>query len=163
VGGIRIGLVAAVALNGAIGLRGRLPWNFPSDLKRFRAITMGQAVVMGRKTWDSLGGPLPGRDCIVVASRSTTAPHMVRDPMEAAALARMLGNDRLYAIGGRSIFAWGLEHADELHLTEVDLSPEGDTWFPAWDRADWTETARERLPSEGEAPSGTYLRFERKR
>ncbi len=142
-----ITLVVAVAENGVIGDQGALPWRIPEDLRRFKALTMGKPVIMGRKTWDSLPKkPLPGRANIV----------MTRDTLfhaEGAEVAGSLGNalavagrespEEIMVIGGEAVFAAALPLASRIYLTEVACSPKGDAFMPALDRALWPETARD--------------------
>lgn len=139
----RISLVAAIARNGVIGRDNSLAWRLSSDLKRFKALTMGKPILMGRKTWDSIGRPLPGRRSLVITrDRSLTLPDVtiVHDWDEALAAA---GDDELMVVGGAEIYRLALPHADRLHLTEVDAAPEGDAYFPPFDRNLFRETLRE--------------------
>ncbi len=147
----RLALVVAVADNGVIGREGRLPWRLPSDLKQFRRLTMGKPLIMGRKTFQSIGKPLDGRDNIVVTRDPAFAAEGVlvaRSFEEAVALARTCaearGADEIAVIGGAQIYAAALPAADRIYLTQVHGAFEGDTVFPALDRAAWQETARER-------------------
>lgn len=139
----RVSLVAAVALNGVIGRDNDLVWRISSDLKRFKALTMGKPILMGRKTWDSIGRLLPGRRSLVLTrDRALTLPDVtvVHDWDEALAAA---GGDELMVVGGAEIYRLALPHADRLHLTEVDAAPEGDAYFPPFDRTAFRETLRE--------------------
>ncbi len=139
----RITLIAAIARNGVIGRDNELIWRLSSDLKRFKALTMGKPILMGRKTWDSIGRPLPGRRSLVITrDRALTIPDVtvVHDWNEALAAA---GSDELMVVGGAEIYALALPHADRLHLTEVDAAPDGDAVFPPFDRAAFLETFRE--------------------
>jgi dihydrofolate reductase len=145
-----ISLIAAVARNGVIGHGNTIEWRLPTDQKRFRALTMGKPLVMGRKTYDSIGRPLPGRQTIVVTRTSQfSAPgaHVVADLEAALALADSLaeGSAREIMIaGGGEIYAQTIARADRLFITEVDLEPPGHAMFPAIDPAIWRETSRER-------------------
>jgi dihydrofolate reductase len=150
---MHITLIVAVAKNGVIGKSGGLPWRLSSDLKTFRRLTMGKPLVMGRRTFQSLGKPLDGRDNIVVTrDRSFRADgaDIVPDLDAALILARRYGAQRhvgeIMVIGGGDIYAQVLPIATRLYWTEVDAEPEGDTWFPAFDRAAWREVAREDIP-----------------
>jgi len=135
-------LIAALGRNRVIGVSGDLPWRLPDDLKRFKALTLGQTLLMGRKTWTSLGRPLPGRDNRVLsrAPRFAAEGARVFDRLEAA-LACPQG-EAVWVIGGGELYAALLPRATRLYLTEVDAAPEGDTWFPALDPAQWHEVAR---------------------
>lgn len=149
----RITIVVARALNGVIGRDGTLPWRIPADLKRFKALTMGSAMVMGRRTFDSLPGLLPGRRHIVLTrdrSWSADGAEVVHSADEALALA---GQDRVSVIGGAEIFAMFLPLADRIELTEVLDEVEGDTIMPdPRDGERWREVqAEEYPPADGRA------------
>ena len=144
----RVALIAAVAANGTIGLDNRLPWRLPEDLRRFKALTLGHPVVMGRRTWDSIGRPLPGRTNIVV-TRSTrfAAPgaliaHTLDEALAAAAAA-----DEVFVIGGGDLYRAALPLAHRLLLTEIRRDFAGDAFFPAFDRAAFRETSRQPQPA----------------
>ena len=142
--GPRVYLVAAVAANGVIGNGGRLPWQLPEDLKHFKRLTLGHPVIMGRRTWESLGKPLPGRDNIVVTGQPGygAAGAAVARSLEAA-LALCAGEPVAFVIGGSQLFAESLPVAAGLVLTEIHRDFPGDTWFPEYDRSKWRETQRE--------------------
>jgi dihydrofolate reductase len=141
----RVYLVAAVAANGIIGANGQLPWRLPEDLKHFKRLTMGHPIVMGRKTWESLKGPLPGRDNIVVTRNSGyDAPGAAVASSLESALALCLDEPVVFVIGGAGLFAESLPIAAGLVMTEIERDFEGDTWFPDYDRSRWKETQRER-------------------
>jgi dihydrofolate reductase len=157
--GPRIVMVAAVAENGVIGQGGDMPWHLPEDLKHFREVTRGHTVIMGRVTFESIGKPLPHRTNIVVTRDREWSPEgvMVADSFEAAlARARAVhaetGADIVIG-GGTQIYAQALPHATHQILTEVHASPEGDTRYPDFDRAEWVETRRE----DGDAVSWVWL------
>ncbi len=143
-----LALVVAVARNGAIGRGGGLPWRVPEDLKRFKAVTMGHAVVMGRKTHESIGKPLPGRRNIVVTRRAGARFEGCEvAPTLEAALALARATDPLpMVIGGAQLYAEALPRATRLYLTELDRDVEADTFFPALDRREWREVEREAGP-----------------
>ena len=144
---MKLSIVAAVARSGVIGRDGGLPWRLPEDLARFRELTSGHAVVMGRRTWESLPvrfRPLPGRRNVVV----TGNPSWREDGAERAAsledaFALLAAEEKVFVIGGGALFAEALPLADELHLTEIDLDVAGDTFFPEWDRDAFQEISRE--------------------
>lgn len=144
--GPKVYLVAAVAANGVIGRQGRLPWHIPEDLKRFKALTLGHPVIMGRKTWESLNGrPLPGRDNIVVTrTAGYAAPGAAVASSLDAALALCAGESVVFVIGGEQLFAESLPAAAGLVLTEIHRHYEGDASFPKYDRSRWRESQRER-------------------
>jgi dihydrofolate reductase len=145
-----LSLVAARARNGVIGRGGALPWRLSSDLKRFKALTMGKPTLMGRKTYDSIGKALPGRPAIVLTRdvRFRPADALVHTRLDAAlaaawALAEAEGADEVAVIGGGEIYAATLPFADRLHLTEVEADLEGDAHFPQFDATLFVETARD--------------------
>lgn len=143
-GGPRIYLIAAVASNGVIGANGKLPWHLPEDLKHFKRLTLGHPVIMGRRTWNSLGSALPGRENIVVSrSAGYHAPGATVATSLGAALALCAGEPVAFVIGGHRLFVESLPLAAGLVLTEIHHNYEGDTWFPKLDRSQWRETQRE--------------------
>ena len=140
----RIYLVAAVAANGIIGAGGRLPWRLPEDLKHFKHLTMGHPVIMGRRTWESLGGPLPGRENIVVSTRrGYEAPGAAVASSLDAALALCADEPVAFVIGGARLFEAALPLASGLVMTEIKRDYAGDTRFPEYDRSQWRESQRE--------------------
>jgi dihydrofolate reductase len=137
-------LVAAVTPDGGIGYCGRLLVRLPEDLRRFKRLTLGSPVVMGRKTWESIGRPLPGRTNIVITrDPAWRAEGAVPVPAFEAALALAGRADRLFVIGGAEVYALALPFARELELTEIDAELPADTFFPSWNRADFRQTWRE--------------------
>lgn len=140
----RVSLIAAVARNGVIGLDGAMPWHLPEELAHFKATTMGHALVMGRRTFDSIGRALPGRRTVVV-TRDPTWHHPGVETAHSFAEAISLAGpaDEVFVAGGAQVYAEALPFAHRLVLTEVDAEPEGDTWFPAWSRDEWLEVTRE--------------------
>lgn len=142
--GPRVYLVAAVAANGTIGAAGKLPWHIPEELKHFKRLTLGHPVIMGRRTWESLKGPLPQRENIVVTrTPGYAAPGAAVASSLAAALALCAGEPVAFVIGGARLFAEAMPLAAGMVLTEIKRDYEGDTRFPAWDRAQWRESQRE--------------------
>ncbi len=143
--GPKVYLVAAVAANGVIGRDGRLPWHLPEDLKHFKRLTLGHPVIMGRKTWESLSGPLPGRDNIVVTrTAGYEAPGAAVASSLEAALVLCAGEPVVFVTGGEGLFAEAMPVASGLVLTEIHRDFEGDTRFPHFDRSRWRESQRER-------------------
>lgn len=139
-----LAIIAAVARNGVIGVGGGLPWRLPADLKRFRALTEGHTVIMGRRTWQSLGRPLVMRQNIVVSRRDgLTAEGALVVPSLADALAAVALPAPAFCIGGGELYREALRIADTIHLTEIDHDFEGDTAFPQFDRSEWEEIERE--------------------
>lgn len=153
-----IAFVLARATNGVIGADGTLPWHIPADLKRFKALTSGKPMIMGRKTFESFPAPLPGRRHIVLTrdlAWSAPGAEVVHTPEAALALAGAEAN----VIGGAEIFALMLDRADRIELTEVHASPSGDAVVPAF--TGWRETMREDHPADGDRPAFSYVTLER--
>ena len=150
--GAPVAIIAAVARNGVIGAHNSLVWRLSSDLKRFRLLTLGKPVIMGRKTWDSIGQPLPGR-AIVVVTRSAdfAATDILSAPSLDAALttaqqsAASSGASEIIIAGGGEIYRQSIDLAERLYITEVALTPVGDVFFPRIDPGQWRETAREKM------------------
>jgi dihydrofolate reductase len=137
---MRRSLVVAVARNGVIGRDNALPWRLPADLAHFKKVTMGHPIVMGRRTYESIGKPLPGRKNIVIThNRAYEAPGCVVVGSLDEAWAASAGADEVCIIGGTTLFAETLPIADVIHLTEVEADVEGDTYFPRFDRGDWNQ------------------------
>jgi dihydrofolate reductase len=157
----RVALVVAVSRNGVIGRDGALPWHISSELKRFKAITMGKPIIMGRKTWDSLPRkPLSGRLNIVITRQpefSADGATVVSSPEDALAAAK--GAEEIAVIGGAEIYAMFFPRASRLYLTEVDLVVEGDAKFPSFDKALWKEVSKESHSPEGGDTAGYTLRI----
>ena len=155
-------LVVARADNGIIGRDGKLPWHIPADLKHFKAVTGGAPMIMGRKTFDSLPGLLPGRRHIVLTrdrSWQAKGAEVAHSPAEALELA---GGERAAVIGGAEIFELLLPFAAAFELTEVHVDAEGDTLMPPPDPAAWEEVSRERHPAESGRPAFSFVRLERR-
>jgi dihydrofolate reductase len=139
-----ISLVVAVSTNNVIGVDGELPWRLSDDLKRFKAVTMGKPIVMGRKTYESIGRPLPGRKNIVITRQADFTAEgcdIVKSTAEAVAAAE--GADEIMVIGGSQIYAAFLPLAERVYLTRVHTEVEGDAFFPPLDEAEWRESASE--------------------
>jgi dihydrofolate reductase len=162
--------VAAVARNGVIGAKERTPWRLKSDLARFRELTWGKPLLMGRRTFESIGRPLPGRETVALSRDPQFRPegaHHARSLEEALSLASRLAESmrspEIVIAGGAQIYSAFLPQADVIHLTEVALTIAGDALFPALDAAQWRETASETPPRTAEDEADfRYLRLERK-
>ena len=137
-------LVAAMGRNRVIGLDGDMPWHFSEDLKHFKRTTMGGVMIMGRKTFDSIGRPLPGRRTIVI-TRSADWSHDGVEVVHSLDQALTVAGSEapVFVVGGGEIYAQSLPLATRLVLTEIDDAPDGDTFFPEWSREEWVETSRE--------------------
>jgi dihydrofolate reductase len=159
----RLNLIAALARNRVIGIDNRLPWRLPEDLAHFKAVTMGCPVVMGRKTFESLKSPLPGRTNIVVTRNADYRPAGVLavDSIPAA-LAACADAAEVFVIGGAEIYRQALPLVARLFLTEVDVEADGDAWFPAFDPAQFREVSREvRQGEKGDALRFAFVVYER--
>jgi len=159
----RISVIAALARNRVIGIENRLPWRLPEDLAHFKALTLNHPIIMGRKTFESLGRPLPGRTNIVI----TRNPDYCQDgclvaASIAAALALCQDADEVFFIGGAELYAQAIPLADRLYLTEVDLDAEGDACFPDYDRGAFREVTREsHTGGKGDALKFDFVVYER--
>lgn len=166
---IRLALIAAVARNGVIGRDNGLPWHIPEDLRHFREVTLGKPLVMGRRTWDSIGRPLPGRPSLVVSRDAGFMPEgaEVFLDLEAAlrrarALAGESGAEEAMVIGGAQIYAAVLDEVERLYLTEVHADIAGDTHFPEVDWSAWRETVRREFPATVQAPGWAFVQYDRR-
>lgn len=147
---MRLAIIVAQAENRVIGINNKLPWHLPEDLRYFKQVTMSKPIIMGRKTYESIGRPLPGRTNIVISRQEGYAPEGVKvvPSLEAAIeLAENIcvidGAEEAMVIGGAQIYEQALTRADRLYLTQVHASVEGDAWFPAFAKEEWREAGRE--------------------
>ena len=163
---MRVSLVAAVADNGVIGHAGALPWHIPSDLAHFKKITMGKPIIMGRKTHQSIGRPLPGRLNIVLSRDQSfrrdgvTCVATLDDALQAA---RQSGSAEAMIIGGGEIYRLAWVRADRVYLTAIHASVPGDTRFPSADWSEWRELERVDVPPAGSVPAFSFITLERTR
>jgi dihydrofolate reductase len=147
-----ITLVAAMARNRAIGLNGRMPWHLPAELQHFKRVTMGKPIVMGRKTWESLGRPLPGRQNIVVTRQAgyrADGVDVANALEQAIDLAR---GPEVMLIGGGELYRQALPLATRMVLTLVDCAPDADTWFPEWRPEEWRRVDSEAFEADERNP-----------
>lgn len=156
---MKLSLIVAMATNRVIGINNNLPWYLPNDLKYFKAATLGKPVIMGRKTHESIGKPLPGRTNIVVTRDVTFQAEgckVVHSLSEAIELAEDIclidGAEEVIVMGGAQIYEQALAEADRLYLTEVHAEVAGDAWFPDFERSEWREAGREDYKAEGPNP-----------
>ena len=161
---MRVSLIVAMAENRVIGLGGGMPWQIPADLRNFRQLTMGHPVVMGRKTYQSIGGALPGRANIVVtrdpdfrAADADVVHDLEEALVKAAAMAGIEGAEEVFVIGGAEIYAQAMDRAGRIYLTEVHRELPGDAFFPELAEGDWKESARQR--HEPETDGGPAFSF----
>ena len=167
---MKLSMIVAVAENGVIGRNNSLPWYLPNDLKYFKQTTMGKPVIMGRKTYESIGKPLPGRTNIVITRQADYQPEGVKvvSSVEAArelaeSVCLIDGQEEAMIMGGAEIYALALPHTDRLYLTEVHADVEGDAFFPEYDKSLWQEVAREDFAAEGPNPYNySFVVFEAK-
>ncbi len=144
---MRLSLIAAVAENGVIGAGKDIPWRLPEDWKRFKSTTMGHHLLMGRKTWESIGKPLPGRTTVVISRGRPELPagvHLASSLDQAIEIGAEAADDEVFVAGGSGIYRLALPRADRLYLTRVHASIEGDTFFPEWNQTDWRLVASDR-------------------
>jgi dihydrofolate reductase len=144
-----LSVIAAMARNRVIGIRNTLPWRLPEDLKHFKALTMGHHIIMGRKTYESIGKPLPGRTTVIV---TRDAGYRVEGCLTATSIDAAVGacgdDPEIFFVGGAEMYAQVLPRADRLYLTEIQAEFEGDAWFPEFDRSAWKEATRQAHVSE---------------
>lgn len=146
----RRSIITAMALNRAIGIRNTLPWHLPEDLKRFKALTMDHHIIMGRKTYDSIGKALPGRDTVIVTRNIDYAvPGCIAVNSLDAALTVSHGDSEVFFVGGADLYRQALPIADRIYLTEIQRVFDGDAFFPDYDETLWVETAREVHQAQG--------------
>ncbi|HLA35820.1 MAG TPA: dihydrofolate reductase [Rhodocyclaceae bacterium] len=155
-------IIAALAANRTIGLNNAIPWRLPEDLKRFKALTIGHTIIMGRKTWESLGRPLPQRRHIVISRNPDYVASGVEVAHSLAAALRACAEDKTaFIIGGAEIYAQALACADRLELTEIRSDFMGDAWFPEFDRELWREVRRESHATDS-GLGYDFVRYERR-
>jgi dihydrofolate reductase len=160
---MKISLVVAMASNGVIGRDNQLPWHLPADLKHFKQTTMGKPMLMGRKTWESIGRPLPGRTSIVITSdRSYAAAGCIVVHSIDAAMAAATGQDEVMVIGGADLYRQLLPRADSIYLTRVHEAFDGDTFFPKISNSEWHEVARSDYEADENNPHDySFIQLER--
>ena len=139
-----LSLIVAIAKDNVIGFQHKMPWHLPAELAYFKRVTMGHPIVMGRKTFDSIGRPLPGRRNIVVTRNADFQRDGIEVAHSLAAAMALCADSDAFLIGGATLYAEALPHVDKLFITEIDATPAGDTFFPAIDARQWREIFRER-------------------
>jgi dihydrofolate reductase len=160
-----VSIIVAMAANRVIGRDGGLPWRLRADLRRFKRLTMGHHLVVGRRTWQSIGRALPGRTIVVLTRREDYCPDGVtvaRSMDEALALARGAGETECFVGGGGEVYRAALEVADRLYLTLIHEGVDGDTYFPEWDRSAWREVRREDGTTGDEPFPFSFIDYERR-
>jgi len=161
---MRISIIAAMSSNRVIGFNDDLPWHLPPDLRRFKELTMGHHMIMGRKTFDTVGRPLPGRVTIVVTRQSdfchqdVLVAHSIDDALRLAQ-----NEEEVFIAGGGEIYRLTLGVADRIYLTVIDREFEGDTFFPIFDESDWQTVEVQEFPSDEQNPLGfAFLTLDRR-
>tara|TARA_B100000678_G_scaffold53399_1_gene42700 strand:- start:229 stop:729 length:501 start_codon:yes stop_codon:yes gene_type:complete len=154
-------LVYARAANGAIGKDGGLPWHIPADLKHFKSLTTGKPMIMGRKTFESFGGPLPGRRHIVLTRDSEWQADGAERAMSVPEALAAAGGEETAIIGGSKVFMLFEPQAERIELTQIHADYEGDTFMDAPDPARWSEVAREDFEAAGDTPAFSFITYER--
>ena len=163
-----VAMIAAMSRNRVIGVNNRLPWYLPEDLKRFKSLTLGKPLVMGRKTFESIGRALPGRLNIVITRDShyqregIRVCHSLDEALQLADHQALIdGADEIMVMGGGEIYRQALAVADRLHLTEVDVEVEGDAFFPDFECDQWEEVERIPMVSEPDRPNYAFVQYRR--
>ncbi len=148
---MKISIIVAIADNGVIGRDNELPWRLSADLQRFKALTMGHHLLLGRKTFEAIGRPLPGREMIVVSRGTPELPdgvHLASSILDGIERARSYAEEELFVAGGASIYAVTLTDCDRVYLTRVHDDVDGDVLFPAVDWSLWDEVSRQEIPAD---------------
>jgi dihydrofolate reductase len=145
----RVCLIAAMGKNHAIGLDGAMPWHLPAELQHFKQATMGKAILMGRKTWQSIGRPLPGRQNIVISRNAAFSAEGAEVAGSLAAAIKIAAADEIMVIGGGQLYTLALPLAQRMLLTLIDIEPAADTWFPKWDKTQWTQVTEKNFQVDG--------------
>ena len=163
-----VSLIVAATRNQVIGLENQMPWHLPADLRYFKQCTLGKPIIMGRKTWESLGRPLPGRLNIVISRQADVAlagAEVFADLASAIergqAWAAQQGVDEVMVIGGGQIYQQAIALAQRVYLTRIELELEGDTFFPVLDAGDWQQTSAETHPAQNTEPGYTFEVWQR--
>lgn len=159
---MKVSLIVAMADNNVIGVDNQLPWHLPADLKYFKAVTMGKPIIMGRKTFESIGRPLPGRQNIVITRNTDWSAEGVTVVQSTEdAVASVSGAEEVMVIGGAEIYRAMLPLVHKLYVTEVSLSVEGDAFFPDIQDEQWRETSRDTHAAEADKPAYAFVTYER--
>ena len=158
----RISIISALARNRVIGINNTLPWRLPEDLKYFKSLTLGHHILMGRKTYESIGKPLPGRTTVIITRGNYPAPEGVKIAHSLNEAVEACGDDKeIFFVGGAELYAQALPLADRLYLTEILAEVEGDAWFPAFDRNHWREVSRDHRHEEKNGMEYHFVVYDR--
>ena len=159
----RISIISALAKNRTIGIHNTLPWRLPEDLKYFKALTLGHHILMGRKTYESIGKPLPGRTTVIITHSDYPAPEGVKVAHSLHEAIEACGADaEIFFVGGAELYAQALPLAGRLYLTEIQDDVAGDAWFPDYDRAQWREVSRDRRRDEASGLEYHFAIYDRR-
>ena len=157
-----LSIIAALDEQGGIGLRNQIPWHLPDDLRRFKQLTMGHHLILGRKTYQSIGGPLPGRKMIVLSRNpgyKLAGSQVVSSLKDALAAAREAGENEVFVIGGGEIYQKALPLADRMYLTRVHTSSQADVFFPQYEADNWLRICEQSFPEDQDNPIGYTFSF----
>jgi dihydrofolate reductase len=158
---MRVSAIVAMATNRCIGRDNTLPWRLPADLKRFKQLTLGHTLIMGRKTYESIGRPLPGRTTLVVTRQRDYAPEGVQVAHSLEQALELARGDEVFIAGGADLYRQAMEHVRRLYLTRIGRDYEGDTFFPELDLSGWRLVAEEHHPATATEPPFSFLTYER--
>lgn len=159
---MRISIISALAANRTIGINNSLPWRLPEDLKYFKSLTLGHHILMGRKTYESIGKPLPGRTTVIITRGNFPAPDGVKIAHSLREAIDVCGDDQeIFFVGGAELYTQALPLADRLYLTEIQAEVEGDAWFPAFDKNRWREMSRDRRHEEKNGMEYHFVVYDR--
>jgi dihydrofolate reductase len=158
---MRLSAIVAMASNRSIGKDNALPWRLPADLKRFKQLTMGHTLIMGRKTYESIGRPLPGRTTLVVTRQPDYAPEGVQVAHSLEQALEQARGDEVFIAGGADLYRQAMDRVQRLYLTRIERAYEGDTFFPELDLSGWRLLAEEHHPATATEPPFAFLTYER--
>jgi dihydrofolate reductase len=158
---MKLSAIVAMAANRCIGKDNTLPWRLPADLKRFKQLTLGHTLILGRKTYESIGRPLPGRTMLVVTRQRDYAPEGVQVAHSLEEALERASGDEVFIAGGAELYRQAMDRVERLHLTQVHADYEGDTFFPEVDLSAWRLVSEEHHPATPSEPAFSFLTYER--
>jgi dihydrofolate reductase len=158
---MRLSAIVAMAANRCIGKDNALPWRLPADLKRFKQLTLGHTLILGRKTYESIGRPLPGRTMLVVTRQRDYAPEGVQVAHSLEEALELARGDEAFIAGGAELYRQAMDRVERLYLTRIDRDYEGDTFFPEVDLSRWRLVSEEHHPATPTEPAFSFLTYER--
>lgn len=158
----RISIISAMARNRTIGINNTLPWRLPEDLKYFKALTLGHHIIMGRKTYESIGKPLPGRTTVILTRGNYAAPEGVKIARSLQQAIEVCGVDKeIFFVGGAELYVQSLPLVERLYLTEIQADVDGDAWFPLFDKRQWREACRDSRHDEASGITYDFVIYDR--